>query len=188
MTNEDERKQRLSILCKKLRGGESLRSFAKKRSQELGGIGFTTWGAWERGQAELSKESLERLVKFIGCSYQAFNGYLEGFISLEELLQPSSGDLQSREELDFSPDTTSAWIKSLQAEEQLFIVTQGFQAFQEKFDELVEKRSKEKVELLLNLFSNNSYPENSRIEETATRLDLSVEDLRKLCDRLFKSE
>ena len=89
-TGDDEHKQRLSILCKRLRGDESLRSFTKKRSIELRGISFATWGSWERCQTELSRDSLERLVGFIGCSYKYLSAYLNGFISLEELLQPTS--------------------------------------------------------------------------------------------------
>lgn len=185
MANEDVRKQRLSVLCKKLRGGESLRTFAKNRSEELGGIGFTTWGAWERGQADLSKESLEKLVKFIGSSYQAFNGYLEGFLSLEELLQPTSCDLKLSEKEDFSPEVASAWVKSLAPQDKLFIATQGLQAFQEELEKLVEVRAKEKVQLLLNLLCSSNYPENSEIEAAAQKLDISVEDLKKLCDRLL---
>lgn len=185
---ENERKQRLSVLCKKLRGGESLRSFTKERSQELGGIGFTTWGAWERGQADLSENSLARLVNFLHCSYESLYGYLDGFITLEELLQPSSDNLKSKEEQNFSPEIASAWVKSLAPQDKLFIATQGLQAFQAELDKLIEVRAKEKVELLLNLLSKGSYPENCKIEETATRLDISVEDLRNLCDRLFKSK
>lgn len=185
MANEDARKQRLSILCKKLRGNESLRTFAKNRSQELGGIGFTTWGAWERGQADLSKESLDRLVNFIGCTYQSFEGYLNDFISLEELLKPSSNNFKRNGEPDFSPEVTTAWVKSLATQEKLFVATQGLQAFQEEFDKFVETRAKEKIKLLLNLLSGDSYPESSQIETIAKKLDISVEDLVQLCDRHF---
>ena len=188
MHQDDGRKQRLSLLCKKLRGDESVRSFTKKRAKELGGINFSTWSAWERGQADLSKDSLDKLVKFIGCSHEALGGYLNNFIGLEELFQPSSNNFKPNEESDFSPEVTTAWVKSLATQDKLFVATQGLQAFQEEFDKFVEARAKEKIELLLNLLSGSTYPENSKIEETATRLDLSVEDLRKLCDRLFKSK
>lgn len=182
---ENERKQRLSVLCKKLRGGESLRSFTKERSRELGGIGFTTWGAWERGQADLSDNSLARLVNFLDCSYDSFYAYLDGFITLEELLQPSSDNSELKEEQDFSPEIASAWVKSLAPQDKLFIATQGLQAFQAELDKLIEVRAKEKVELLLNLLSDGSYPENSQIEATAEKLDVSVEKLKELCDRHF---
>ena len=185
MINENERKQRLSVVCKKLRGSESLRAFTKKRSQELSGIGFTTWGAWERGKADLSKESLERLVNFIGCSYQDFSGYLDGFVTLEELFQPSSTDSKQQEKIDFSPEVAREWVKTLNARDKLFIASQTLQSFQFECEELIEVKAKEKVKLLLNLLCGSIYPEDSQIEAAAQKLDISVEDLRKLCDRLF---
>lgn len=184
-SNDDERKQRLSVLCKKLRGNDSLRSFTKKRSQELSGIGFTTWGAWERGQADLSKESLEKLVKFISCSYQAFAGYLDGFISLEELFQPSSKDIEASEEVEFSPEVATAWVQSLNLKDKLYIASQSLNAFEEEIDRLVKSRTRERTELLLELLSGSSYPEESQIEVAAQKLDISVENLRGLCDRVY---
>lgn len=180
---EDESKKRLSSLCKRLRGDESVRSFTRKRAEELGGINFSTWSAWERGQAGLGKESLDRLVKFIGCSYQHFNGYLDGLVSLEELFQPST-NLEQRE-IDFSPEVTREWVKTLNPQDKLFVATHTLQAFQEEFDKLIKVKVKEETKLLLDLLSSNRYPENCKIEETATRLDISVEDLRNLCDRVY---
>ncbi|MEO1558188.1 MAG: hypothetical protein AAFS12_00700 [Cyanobacteria bacterium J06632_19] len=81
-SSDDERKQRLSVLCRRLRGKESLRSFTKKRSQELGSISHAAWSVWERAQGDLSSVSLSRLVNFVGCSYQSFYQYLDGIINL----------------------------------------------------------------------------------------------------------
>jgi len=185
---DDERKQRLSILCKRLRGKESLRSFTTKRRKELGGISYAAWGVWERAQGDLSDNSLARLVNFLDCSYESFYGYLDGFTTLEELLQPSSNNLKLKEEQNFSPEITSAWVKSLAPQDKLFVATHTLQAFQEELDKLVKIKVKEETKLLLDLLSSSRYPENCEIEETATRLDMSVEDLRKLCDRVYSKE
>ena len=199
-SGDDERKLRLSILCKRLRGEESLRAFTKKRSKELAGISYAAWGVWERCQGDLSSASLARLVNFLGCSYQSFYGYLDGFITLEELLQPTStNDVESNEQLDFSPDAAAVWIKSLAPEEQLFILSQGFQAFKEQLNNLVEQKAKElveqeaqqltgeKVKLLINLLSGDNYPRKSEIARVADKLNLKAEDLMELCSRMYSS-
>lgn len=184
-SHDDKRKQRLSTLCKRLRGEESLRSFTIKRKKELGGISYAAWGVWERGQGDLSDNSLARLVNFLDCSYEDFYRYLDGLITLEELLQPSSDDLKLNREQDFSPEVASAWVKSLAPQDKLFVATQGLQAFQEELEKLIKVKAKENIELLLNFLSVSSYPEDSQIEAAAQKLDISVEDLRKLCDRIF---
>lgn len=188
-TDGDEHKQRLSGLCKRLRGEESLRSFTKKRSKELNGISFATWGSWERCQSELSRDSLERLVSFIGCSYKYFSAYLNGFITLEELLQPtpvSEIKVDSDSESSLSPDAAAGWMKSLSLEEQLLVVSQGFQLLQGGIDKLIEAKTEEKTELLLRFLSSDNYPEDSQIKVTAENLGVSIENLKKLCDRVFK--
>jgi hypothetical protein len=215
-SSDDERKQRLSVLCRRLRGKESLRSFTKKRSQELGSISFAAWSVWERAQGDLSNVSLSRLVNFVGCSYQSFYQYLDGIITLEELLQPTStSDTKSSEQLDFSPDAAAVWIKSLAPEEKLFILSQGFQAFQEQLNDLVEQKAKElveqeaqelikkrakeldekerlepveqKVKLLINLLSGNDFPRKSEIAKVADKLNLKIEDLIELCNRIYSN-
>ena len=199
-SSDDERKQRLSVLCRRLRGKESLRSFTKKRSQELGSISFAAWSVWERAQGDLSNVSLSRLVNFVGCSYQSFYQYLDGIITLEELLQPTSNsDTKSSEQLDFSPDAAAVWIKSLAPEEKLFILSQGFQAFQEQLNDLVEQKAKELVEqeaqelmgekfkLLINLLSSDNYPQKSDIAKVADKLNLKTEDLMQLCSRIYSN-
>ncbi|BAY86101.1 hypothetical protein NIES267_56070 [Calothrix parasitica NIES-267] len=191
-SGDDERKQRLSILCKRLRGEESLRSFTKKRSQELGGITFTTWGAWENGKAGLSPGSLARLVNFIGCSHQLLYRYLDGIIALEELLQPTpTNDAEPNEQLDFSPDAATVWINSLAPEEKLFIASQSFQSFQKQIDDLVEQRTEKLVEqevkLLINLLSGDDYPRKSEIAKVADKLNLKIEDLIELCNRIYSN-
>ncbi len=215
-SSDDERKQRLSVLCRRLRGKESLRSFTKKRSQELGSISFAAWSVWERAQGDLSNVSLSRLVNFVGCSYQSFYQYLDGIITLEELLQPTStSDTKSSEQLDFSPDAAAVWIKSLAPEEKLFILSQGFQAFQEQLNDLVEQKAKElveqeaqelikkrakeldekerlelteqKVKLLINLLSGDNYPRKSEIAKVANKLNLNTEDLIELCSRVYSN-
>ena len=199
-SGDDERKQRLAILCKRLRGEESLRSFTKKRSKELGGITFTTWGAWEIGKAGLSPGSLARLVNFIGCSHQLLYRYLDGIITLEELLQPTSNsDALANEQLDFSPDAAAVWINSLAPEEKLFIASQSFQSFQEQIDDLVEQRAEklveqeakelteQKVKLLINLLSGDNYPRKSEITKVADKLNLKTEDLIELCSRIYSN-
>ena len=191
-SGDDERKQRLAILCKRLRGEESLRSFTKKRSKELGGITFTTWGAWEIGKTGLSPGSLARLVNFIGCSHQLLYRYLDGIITLEELLQPTSNsDALANEQLDFSPDAAAVWINSLAPEEKLFIASQSFQSFQEQIDDLVEQRAEKLVEqevkLLINLLSGDDYPAFSEIARVADKLNLKTEDLMQLCSRIYSN-
>lgn len=199
-SSDDERKQRLSVLCRRLRGKESLRSFTKKRSQELGSISHAAWSVWERAQGDLSSVSLSRLVNFVGCSYQSFYQYLDGIITLEELLQPTStNNVESHEQLDFSPDAAAVWIKSLAPEEKLFILSQGFQAFQEQLNDLVEQKAKELVELetqeligekfklLINLLSNDNYPHKSEIAKVADKLNLKTEDLMQLCSRIYSN-
>ncbi|MEO1561368.1 MAG: hypothetical protein AAFS12_17685 [Cyanobacteria bacterium J06632_19] len=191
-SGDDERKQRLATLCKRLRGEESLRSFTKKRSKELGGITFTTWGAWEIGKTGLSPGSLARLVSFIGCSHQLLYRYLDGIITLEELLQPAStSDINKSEKLDFSPDAAAIWINSLAPEEKLFIASQSFQSFQEQIDDLVEQRAKKLVEqevkLLISLLSGDNYPPKSEIAKVADKLNLKTEDLIELCSRIYST-
>ena len=199
-SSDDERKQRLSVLCRRLRGKESLRSFTRKRSRELGSISHAAWSVWERAQGDLSSVSLSRLVNFIGCSYQSFNKYLDGLMTLEELLQPTStNDTEPNEELDFSPDAAAVWIKSLAPEEKLFILSQGFQAFQEQLNDLVEQKAKELVEqetqelmgekfkLLINLLSSDNYPHKSEIAKVADKLNLKTEDLMQLCSRIYSN-
>ncbi|MEO1433312.1 MAG: hypothetical protein AAFV71_30445 [Cyanobacteria bacterium J06633_8] len=199
-SSDDERKQRLSVLCRRLRGKESLRSFTKKRSQELGSISHAAWSVWERAQGDLSSVSLSRLVNFVGCSYQSFYQYLDGIITLEELLQPTStNNVKSHEQLDFSPDAAAVWIKSLAPEEKLFILSQGFQAFQEQLNDLVEQKAKELVEqetqelmgekfkLLINLLSSDNYPHKSEIAKVADKLNLKTEDLMQLCSRIYSN-
>ena len=191
-SGDDERKQRLAILCKRLRGEESLRSFTKKRSKELGGITFTTWGAWEIGKAGLSPGSLARLVNFIGCSHQLLYRYLDGIITLEELLQPTSNsDALANKQFDFSPDAAAVWINSLAPEEKLFIASQSFQSFQKQIDDLVEQRAEKLVEqevkLLINLLSGDDYPRKSEIARVADKLNLKTEDLMQLCSRMYSS-
>ncbi|MEO1373118.1 MAG: hypothetical protein AAFW70_02095 [Cyanobacteria bacterium J06635_10] len=199
-SGDDERRKRLSVLCKRLRGNESLRSFTKTRSQELKGISHASWSAWESERAGLSADSLDRLASFIGCSHQSLFAYLDGSITLEELLQPNStNDIKVEDDLDFSHDTAAAWIKSLKPQEQLFIVSQGFQAFQEKLNDLVEQKAKELVEqetqqligekfkLLINLLSSDNYPQKSEIAKVADKLNLKTEDLMQLCSRIYSN-
>ncbi len=215
-SGDNERRKRLSVLCKRLRGNESLRSFTKTRSQELKGISHASWSAWEGERAGLSADSLDRLASFIGCSHQSLFAYLDGSITLEELLQPNpTNDIRVQDDLDFSHDTAAAWIKSLNPEEQLFIVSQGFQAFQERLNDLVEQKAKElveqeaqelikkrakeldekerlepvkqKVKLLINLLSGDDYPRKSEIAKVANKLNLKIEDLIELCNRIYSN-
>ena len=170
--------------------------------------------AGERAQGDLSRDSLERLVRFIGCSYKSLSADLNGSITLEELLQPTlTSGIEVEDDLDFSPDAAAAWIKSLQPEEQLFIASQGFQAFQEQFNNLVEQKAKElveqeaqelikkrakeldekerlepveqKVKLLINLLSGDNYPAFPEIAKVADKLNLKIEDLIELCNRIY---
>ncbi|MDY6901227.1 MAG: hypothetical protein SWZ49_24570 [Cyanobacteriota bacterium] len=157
----------------------------------MGGISYAAWGVWERAQGDLSSASLARLVNFLGCSYQSFYRYLDGLITLEELLQPTSTSaVDSNEQLDYSPDAAAVWIKSLAPEEQLFILSQGFHAFKEQFNNLVEQEAKElteqKVKLLINLLSGDDYPHKSEIAKVADKLNLKTEDLIELCSRIYK--
>jgi hypothetical protein len=215
-SGDNERRKRLSVLCKRLRGSESLRSFTKTRSQELKGISHASWSAWEGERAGLSADSLDRLASFISCSHQSLFAYLDGSITLEELLQPNpTNDIRVQDDLDFSHDTAAAWIKSLNPEEQLFIVSQGFQAFQERLNDLVEQKAKElveqeaqelikkrakeldekerlepvkqKVKLLINLLSGDDYPRKSEIAKVANKLNLKIEDLIELCNRIYSN-
>ena len=148
-SGDDERRKRLSVLCRRLRGNESLRSFTKTRSQELKGISHASWSAWESERAGLSADSLDRLASFIGCSHQSLFAYLDGSITLEELLQPTStSDIRANKENQptLSPDAAAVWMKSLSLKDKLLIASQSFQSFQEQLDELVEQKAKELVE------------------------------------------
>ncbi|BAY87747.1 hypothetical protein NIES267_72710 (plasmid) [Calothrix parasitica NIES-267] len=227
MLTDGERRKRLSTLCKRLRGNESVRSFTKKRRKELQGITHGSWGAWESEKAGLSADSLNRLTNFIGCSHQSLFAYLDGSINLEQLFQPTpANELIAEKRLDFSPDATTEWIKSLQPEEQIFLLSQGFQVFKESFDCIIEQKAKELIQnrtteyidpdiqkfteqkteklvnkeikkelaqeiieetskLLLNLFSSDKYPSKLEIIKVAEKLNLNVENLVEICDRIY---
>ena len=227
MSTDDERKRRLSVLCKRLRGNESLRSFTKKRSKQLQGISHASWSVWERSAGDLSRDSLERLVGFIGCSYKSLLEYLNGSITLEELLEPTLPNIdESKEESTLSPDAAAFWMKSLPLKDQLFIISQGFQSFQEHLDKLVEEKAKELIQnttiepinldiqklieekakklinneikkelaqeiiaetskLLFSLFASDRYPSKSEIIKVAEKLNLNIQDLMEICDRIY---
>jgi hypothetical protein len=117
---------------------------------------------------------------------------LDGIITLEELLQPTSNsDALANEQLDFSPDAAAVWINSLAPEEKLFIASQSFQSFQEQIDDLVEQRAEKLVEqevkLLINLLSGDDYPRKSEIARVADKLNLKTEDLMQLCSRMYSN-
>ena len=76
-------------------------------------------------------------------------------------------------------------MNSLSPEDQLLVVSQGFQLLQGRLSTLVEVKAKEKMKILFDLLLGSSYPEDLQIEAAAKKLDMPVEDLRKLCDRLF---
>lgn len=72
---------------------------------------------------------------------------MDGSITLEQLFQPTpASELISEKRLDFSPDATTEWIKSLQPEEQMFLLFQGFQVFKESFDCIIEQKAKELIQ------------------------------------------
>lgn len=216
-SGDNERRQRLSVLCKRLRGNESLRSFTKKRSHELKGISHASWSSWESERAGLSTDSLDRLASFIGCSHQSLFAYLDGSITIDELLQPTStNDIKvNKDSLStLSPDAAAVWMKSLSLKDKLLVASQGFQLFQDQLDELVEQKAKElveqeaqelitkrakelvekeaqepieqKVKLLINLLSADDYPPLSEIARVADKLNLKIEDLIALCNRIYE--
>ncbi|MEA5594761.1 hypothetical protein [Rivularia sp. UHCC 0363] len=78
-------------------------------------------------------------------------------------------------------------MKSLSPEEQLLVVSQGFQLLQGQLDKLVETRTTKRIELLSDLLFSKDYPDNYKIETIAKKLNMSVEFLKKLCDRVFES-
>lgn len=197
MSTHEERKHRLSFLCKRLRGNESLRSFTKKRSKQLQGISHASWSVWERGAGDLSRDSLERLVSFIGCSYKSLSEYLNGFVGLEELLEPSLPIVdESKEESTLSPDAAAFWMKSLPLKDQLFIVSQGFQSFQEHLDKLVEEKARELIqnEAIESIDSDIQQLIEQRAEELVNNkvkkelAQEAIEETSKLLLSLFSSD
>ncbi|BAY86100.1 hypothetical protein NIES267_56060 [Calothrix parasitica NIES-267] len=191
-SGDNERRQRLSVLCKRLRGNESLRSFTKKRSHELKGISHASWSSWESERAGLSTDSLDRLASFIGCSHQSLFAYLDGSITIDELLQPTStSDIKvNKDSLSaLSPDAAAVWMKSLSLKDKLLVASQGFQLFQDQLDELVEQKAKELIEeeaqLLIDLLSGDDYPCKAEITRVADKFNLKTEDLIKLCSRIY---
>lgn len=193
MLSDGERRKRLSTLCKRLRGSESVRSFTKRRRKELQGITHGSWGAWESEKAGLSAGSLNRLTSFIGCSHQSLFAYLDGSITLEQLFQPTpANELSSEKRLDLSPDATTEWIKSLQPEEQMFLLFQGFQVFKESFECIIEQKAKE---LIKNKTIKSVNPDIKRTTEQKAEGLLNNEvkkeltkEISKLLLDLFSSE
>lgn len=222
MLSDGERRKRLSILCKRLRGDESLRSFTKVHSKELQGISHASWSSWESEKSGLSADSLDRLAHYIGCSHQALFAYLDGYKSVEELLQPDSSTNDLKEEFTLSASAAVSWVQSLSLSDKYLIAFEAFESFNNQLNQLVEEKAqklaeqktneiikdefkqfvKDKAEdldeevvreiagdrakLLVNLLSGESYPRKEDIEEVAQKLNLSVEELEGLCDRLWR--
>ncbi|MEO0688544.1 MAG: hypothetical protein AAFY76_26630 [Cyanobacteria bacterium J06649_11] len=234
MLTDGERRRRLSVLCKRLRGNESLRSFARNHSKELQGISHSSWSAWEAKRAGLSADSLDKFASFIGCSHQSLFAYLDGSKSLEDLLQPDSSSDKSEEEFKLSANAAITWMESLSLSDKFLIASQGFNSFQKELDKLIEEKAEKLAEqkakeliqnisteyidsdiqkfteqeteklvnkeirkelaqeiieetskLLLNLFSSDKYPLHSEIIKVAEKLNLNVENLVEICDRIY---
>ncbi len=198
----DERKRRLSALCKRLRGEESLRSFTKNHTQELQGISHASWSSWESEKAGLSADSLDRLAYFIGCSHQSLFAYLDGSKALDELLQPDINTGDSEEQFTITGNAVITWMESLPLTDQFLIASQTFNSFQRKLDRLVKEKAKELInnegkeelaqeikeersKMLLRLFSNDKYPLQSEIVKVAEKLNLNAQDLMEICDRIY---
>jgi transcriptional regulator with XRE-family HTH domain len=206
----DERKRRLSALCKRLRGEESLRSFTKNHAKELQGVNHSSWSSWESEKAGLSADSLDRLAHFIGCSHQSLFAYLDGSKTLDELLQPDIKIDDSEEQFTISGNAAITWMESLPLSEQFLIASQTFNSFQRKLDKLVEEKAEklaeqkakelinrevkkelaqeikeERSQILLSLFSGDKYPSKSRIIKVAEKLNLNTQELMEICDRIY---
>lgn len=141
MLTDGERRRRLSVLCKRLRGNESLRSFTKNHNKELQGISHSSWSAWEAKRAGLSADSLDKFANFIGCSHQSLFAYLDGSKTLEELLQPDPNTDDSEEQFTLSANAAVTWMKTLSLSDKFLIASQGFNSFQTELDKLVEEKA-----------------------------------------------
>lgn len=146
MLTDGERRRRLSVLCKRLRGNESLRSFTKNHNKELQGISHSSWSAWEAKRAGLSADSLDKFANFIGCSHQSLFAYLDGSKTLEELLQPDPNVDNSEEQFTLSANAAVTWMKSLSLSDKFLIASQSFNLFQEELNQLVEEKAEKLAE------------------------------------------
>ncbi len=141
MLSDGERRRRLSALCKRLRGDESLRSFTKKRAKELQGISHSSWSAWESKRAGLSSDSLDKFANFIGCSHQSLFAYLDGSKTLDELLQPNLNIDDSEEQFTLSGNAAVTWMESLSLSDKFLIASQGFNLLRTELDKLIEEKA-----------------------------------------------
>ena len=146
MLTDGERRRRLSVLCKRLRGNESLRSFTKNHSEELQGISHSSWSAWEARRAGLSADSLDKFANFIGCSHQSLFAYLDGSKTLDELLQPDLNIDDSEKQFNLSGNAAITWIESLSLSDKFLITSQGFNSLQTELDKLIEERAEKLAE------------------------------------------
>lgn len=146
MLSDGERRRRLSVLCKRLRGSESLRSFTKNHTKELQGVSHASWSSWESEKAGLSADSLDRLANYIGCSHQSIFAYLDGSKTLDELLKPDINTEVSEEQFTLSANAATTWMKTLSLSDKLLIVSHGLNLFQNDLDKLIEEKAEKLAE------------------------------------------
>jgi len=175
-------KQRLSELCRKLRGGTSVRQFVLRV-----GVSQATWSAWENQTGNLGSDTEAKLVAFIGSSLDQFRKFLTGEITLEQYLRSPKLEQELSPTQDMSLAKLQAWIRTLPLTEVVSIAITCLETIKESINQLPENDNS-KFQLFYNLLSASKRPSNSQIVKMAGKLGIETEDLMKLCDRLFPKE
>ena len=179
----EDSKKRLSELCRKLRGSTPVRQFVPTV-----GVSQATWSAWENQIGNIGSDTEARLVAFIGSSLDEFRKYLAGKVSLEQYLRDPKPEQQiSQQRQQMSLTMLQAWIRTLPFTEVVSVAVTCLETIKESITQLPEE-DETKFKLFYNLLSASKRPANSQIVKIAGKLDIDVEDLMKLCDRLFPYE
>lgn len=138
----DEARTRLATLCQRLRNGKSARAFTREHNSKLGGITHSTWSAWERKEGGLSNDTISKLINFVGCSEESFQGYLGGFVSLEELLlSPLASDTPQASNFSEFSDKVLEWMKVLPVQELAKVLSSGMSILNKRLSQQSDKPS-----------------------------------------------
>ena len=81
------------------------------------------------------------MAHFIDCSHQSLFAYLDGYKTLDELLQPDINTDDSEEQFAISGNAAITWMESLPLSDQFHIASQTFSSFQRKLDKLIEEKA-----------------------------------------------
>ncbi|MBE9124745.1 MULTISPECIES: helix-turn-helix domain-containing protein [unclassified Coleofasciculus] len=125
--------ERLSMLCRKLRGSKPLRKFTPQV-----GVSPSAWNGWENKKGNLGMDNAEKLASFCGTGVDQLLLYLNGQYSLEEYLrlslppeiaQPSSKSA----ELNTTVEQVLQWMNGLELPDLLRIVAKGAKLAEQSF-------------------------------------------------------